>query len=256
MSVTAGHIGALHWEVPGAPANGFDELTFPFWAHTAPTEAGWFWAYWFEFVGRPSGGYTGVQPRTSTRQSTKFSVFGAGTELVQGQDDGCHGGADGGSGSTCSAWSPFATGNHYEFRAFREAPASRVWRGEMTEVETARTWPIGAWRLDVDGGLRGRGQGFLEWYLSRPSCRDIPQTSLHFLPPRHDPSGTVGRAHGPWTWGKCKGETANYSATAKDDGSVWMRAGWPDVLHHRRPTPRTVIVDVDVQVRVPREENR
>lgn len=247
MGVTPGSCGRVSWYVPGRPAGGFDELTFPMTVHSSyEPDAGWFFAQQYSFLGGLMG-YTGIQPRENNRwQSTKFSVFGEGARQVD--HGGCHGGADGGSGVTCSAWLPFAFGTRYEFTVARDAPGSRVWRGRMLDTGSGETSSIGAWELPHDGGLDNWQVGFMEYFLSVPDCDSIPQASLHFEAPFHAPTGTVGRCYDPAPRGRCK-DRNNWASEAKPDGRVWMRAGWPLTRRHI-PAQRTRCGNTEVTVNV------
>jgi hypothetical protein len=223
MTITPGGCGKITWELPRAPANGWDEITFPLTVHTAPDAAGWFFAQQFAFVGGNLG-YCGIRPRPGGANLAAFSVFGEGSTVVDG--DRCRPGADGGSGASCSAWAPLIRGREYLFTVYRDHPGSRVWRGTLTDATTLQEWDLGAWSLSHDGGIKPSHVGFMEYYKAVAACEATPLATLHFGAPYSAPSGTVGRCHSPTHYGRCNGRT-NFASETKPDGRVWMRNGWP-----------------------------
>jgi hypothetical protein len=243
MSITPGGCGHVQWSLPGAPDNGWDAITFPFTVHTAPDAAGWYFAQMFSFIGGNSG-YCGVRPRPGGRQLAAFSIFGNGTSVVD--TERCRPTADGGPGTSCSAWAPLVRSRTYLFTVYREEPGSRVWRGLLTDGETGEQWPLGAWALSHEGGIKPTQVGFMEYYKAVESCEDTPMASLHFGAPYHPSSGASGRCHTPVHYGRCR-DRLNYAAEVKPDGRVWMRAGWPTRVQRRANTGVNVQVSVTVE---------
>jgi hypothetical protein len=239
----------VSWRVPDTPAGGWDELTFPVEILAAPQEKQWFMAYQWAYTGGGNVAYTGVQPAPGDTQDLRFSVFGQADAV---DHDLCSGGADGGSGVTCDGTTiPLVKSRVYRLRVARDRPGSRIWTGTVTDAETGQSWPTGAWRIPVDGGLPGQGVAWLEHYRAC-DCDKMPLLSVRFGAPIHEPSGTVGYCYDAHDGGGCSGRSG-WAAEELGDGRVWMRRGWPGRSCHDLDRVRTqpdpqVTVNVNVNV--------
>lgn len=83
------------------PRDGFDRMTWEITPEVVPTQVNASY-YWANQLSSQHGGhaiYTGIQPRTRSTNVVIFSAFGTGTAPLSAN---CRGGADGGSGTSCS----------------------------------------------------------------------------------------------------------------------------------------------------------
>ncbi|KVT09772.1 ATP synthase F0F1 [Burkholderia sp. MSMB1078WGS] len=104
------------------PAGGYDRMTWDITPIVVPTTVNRSY-YWANQLTSERGGhaiYTGIQPRTEGSNLVIFSAFGTGTTPLASN---CRGGADGGSGTSCSlayAWKP---GRRYQLEIAYSVPA-------------------------------------------------------------------------------------------------------------------------------------
>ncbi|WP_323118879.1 DUF3472 domain-containing protein [Burkholderia alba] len=127
----------------------------------------WFWALQTSLAGGKVF-YMGLQPQNMGKTDGRralFSFFGAGTSAGAAS---CHGGADGGAGTSCMIHYDWQTGHPYRFTVTR-APhgAGQVtWTGTITDLVTNVTTKVGA--VDVDaraGDIRPSSVGWAEWIM-------------------------------------------------------------------------------------------
>ncbi|MBO1330741.1 DUF3472 domain-containing protein [Streptomyces sp. VRA16 Mangrove soil] len=214
-SVGGGNV-LVSWSVPGTPAGGLSNITFPITVNPATAhQAGTYFAQQYDF--EYAMGYTGLQPRANNgsteRLSARFSTFTAGASTT---DPLCHAGADGGPGVTCAVDFDGVYGHRYDIKVARTG--TDTWTGTATDSVTGTATHLGTWTLPAgSGNLKGSQVGFVEYYAGIPSCAEMPRTDGVFGGPTStDAGGLSGTTRAEYEYSDCVGE-ANYQA--QDAGS-------------------------------------
>lgn len=205
-TITPGGLSQSTWTITNAPANGVSEISFPIRVNEAPVSKGYYFAQQFRIVGANLG-YIGIQPLATSEKHAQliFSVFGSGTKPISSN---CSGGADGGSGVSCSTvFTNFVRGTLYYFNVKQDANDKSLWHGSMSDG--TNEIPIGSWQ--ITGSTKGINKtelGFIEYFKSLPSCEKLPKISVQYHQPRIAGYKTI--ITGPFEYGKCKG-AANFA---------------------------------------------
>lgn len=161
------------------PRDGFDRMTWDITPEVVPTQVNASY-YWANQLSSQHGGhaiYTGIQPRTRSTNVVIFSAFGTGTAPLSAN---CRGGADGGSGTSCSIAYPWKTGHAYRLQvtvtqANRSDGRSTV-DGFITDVATGATTPTGSIAVPADwGGLSSSAYLFDEYFPFNAASKDPMQ---------------------------------------------------------------------------------
>lgn len=208
---------SIPYSFDNAPANGFDEMSFPIKIDEAPTRRAFYYAMQFKFVGGGNGSYTGIQPREPGKALVTFSAFGNGAVPVA---DNCRGGADGGKGVSCSKMIDFQFKYKYMITVKRDSKDAKTWRATIRNV-TSKGEPIeiGAWKPRPSSkGIQGHHGGFVEFFARLSSCDDMLYTRGMFGWPTAKAGGKEykGTIKKPHTYGKCK--SVNFSTEQVKDG--------------------------------------
>ncbi|QEU96709.1 hypothetical protein [Streptomyces kanamyceticus] len=216
-SVGGGNV-SIGWSIPGAPAGGLSNITFPMTVNKGTAHKdGIYFAQQFGFTNAPDVGYTGLQPRVnsggSERLSARFSNFVAGSTTT---DPLCHEGADGGPGVTCAVDFDAVYGHRYDIEV--ERTGTDTWTGTARDTVTGKETHLGRYTLPTgSGNLRGSQGGFVEYYAGIPSCAEMPRSDVVFGGPTStDGGGLNGTARANYEYSDCVGES-NYQA--QNDGS-------------------------------------
>ncbi|NGN64511.1 hypothetical protein G5C51_11430 [Streptomyces sp. A7024] len=206
----------VNWSLPGTPADGLSNLTFPITVHPETAhKAGIYFAQQYDFAN--AMGYTGLQPRENSggneRLSARFSTF---TEGATTSDPLCHEGADGGPGVTCAVDFDAVYGHRYDIKV--ERTGTNTWSGTATNTVNGDSHHLGTWTLpEGSGNLKGTQVGFVEYYLAIPSCAEMPRSAVTFGGPTStDAGGLSGTTRASHEYADCVGE-GNYQA--ENDGS-------------------------------------
>ncbi|WP_194897987.1 DUF3472 domain-containing protein [Catenulispora pinisilvae] len=218
-AVAGGNV-SLAWSLPGVPADGVTNITFPMTVNEATQHAsGTYFAAQFNFTNAPDVGYMGLQPRADSngqeRLHAAFSSFNAGTTT---DDPQCSTGADGGPGVSCATDFDAVYGDVYALTVTQTGPDT--WTGTATDTDTQVTEHIGTYRLPSgSGNLAGSQVGFTEDYLSVPSCAQSPRIDVFFgNPTSTDAGGLTGTIKAQYEYNGCVGQ-ADYQATNSSDGA-------------------------------------
>lgn len=216
-SVGGGNV-AVSWSIPGTPASGLTNITFPFTVNPATAhQSGTYFAQQFGFTNAPDVGYTGLQPRADSggheRLHGVFSSFNAGTTT---SDPNCSDGADGGAGVSCAVEFDGVYGHEYALKVVKSG--SDTWTGTATDTVTGVSTHIGSYTLPAgSGNLQGSQGGFVEYYAGIPSCAQMPRTDAVFGgPTTTDAGGLGGTSRADYEYSDCVGESGYQAA---DDGS-------------------------------------
>lgn len=131
-----------------------------------PNVKGYFWANQFHFENGNHAGYIGIQTRPKAEDKLViFSVFGKGT---QSDSTNCRSGADGGSGTSCSAKFIWQDGHNYYLNVYKVPNYSTEyyrWRGEIVDEITHQKQVIGEYETPVSWGLLSPSSIFFdEWF--------------------------------------------------------------------------------------------
>jgi hypothetical protein len=207
---------SLGWSVPGVPAEGLTNITFPITVNPATAhKSGTYFAQQFDFP--HAFGYTGLQPREnsggSERLSARFSTF---TDGATTSDPLCHEGADGGPGVTCAVDFDAVYGHRYDIKV--ERTSADTWAGTARDTVSGASVHLGTWTLPAgSGNLQGSQGGFVEYYAGIPSCAQMPRTDVVFEGPTStDGGGLSGTSRANYEYSDCVGES-NYQA--ENDGA-------------------------------------
>ncbi|WP_175693310.1 DUF3472 domain-containing protein [Burkholderia ambifaria] len=169
----------IHASATTTPNGGFDRLTWDITPEVVPTNinASYYWAtqVWSEHGSHPI--YTGIQPRTQSTNVVIFSAFGAGTTPLSAN---CRGGADGGSGASCSIGYAWKTGHAYRLQIVHaqadRADGRSTIEGFVTDVATGVTTPTGSIAVPADwGGLSNGASVFDEFFPFNGASSDPMQ---------------------------------------------------------------------------------
>lgn len=209
---------SIGWSIPGTPADGLRDITFPMTVNKATAhQDGIYFAQQFGFTNAADVGYTGLQPRAnsggSERLSARFSNFVAGSTT---NDPLCHEGADGGPGVTCAVDFDAVYGHRYDIKV--ERTGTDTWTGTARDTVTGKETHLGTYTLPAgSGNLRGSQGGFVEYYAGIPSCAEMPRSDVVFGGPTSgDAGGLSGTARANYEYSDCVGESGYH---AEDDGA-------------------------------------
>jgi cell division septation protein DedD len=197
--------------------------------------SGTYFAEQYNFANAPQVGYTGLQPRPDTNGHRRlhgvFSSFNAGTTST---DPNCHNGADNGAGVSCAAEFDAVYGHTYAVTVARTG--TDTWTGTATDTVTGAGTHIGTYTLPAgSGNLTGSEVGFVEYYLSSPSCARLPRIDVVFgAPTSTDAGGLTGVSRAEHEYSDCIGQ-ADYKATAVGNG-VHVTRGWVNAPGTPSPT--------------------
>lgn len=224
-SAVAGGNVSIGWSIPGAPTSGLSNITFPITVNPATAHAdGIYFAQQYGFQHNVAG-YLGLQPRPDSGGSERlhgvFSVFGDGTSS---SDPNCHSGADTGSGTSCAVEFDAVYGHAYDITVARTG--TDTWTGTARDSVTGASTHIGTYTVPSgSGNLTGSYGGFIEYYLSVPSCSTMARADGVFgAPATTDAGGLTGSSTANYEYGACVGQ-ANYQATQVGAGTHVTR-GW------------------------------
>jgi cell division septation protein DedD len=197
--------------------------------------SGTYFAEQYNFANAPQVGYTGLQPRPDANGHRRlhgvFSSFNAGTTST---DPNCHNGADNGAGVSCAAEFDAVYGHTYAVTVARTG--TDTWTGTATDTVTGAGTHIGTYTLPAgSGNLTGSEVGFVEYYLSSPSCARLPRIDVVFgAPTSTDAGGLTGVSRAEHEYSDCIGQ-ADYKATAVGNG-VHVTRGWVNAPGTPSPT--------------------
>ncbi|KAG0198441.1 hypothetical protein BGX28_008154 [Mortierella sp. GBA30] len=204
------------WKFNNAPADGLNDVTFPFSIANAPHKSGFYFAQQFNFKNVKEVGYTGLQPRPDSRGNSivhaAFSSFQGGTTS---KHPNCHSGADGGPGVSCAV--DIKGDYNHTYNLVVENTRGTTWRGTLVDTVTGRSTVVGEWTLPSGAGKLVNGQvGFVEYYTwnGQPShtCDSLPFTKAIFYDPTSKTQGASGgKITSVYEYGDCIGK-ANYFA--------------------------------------------
>ncbi|MET3820185.1 hypothetical protein ACVK00_006649 [Burkholderia sp. PvR073] len=169
----------IHASAPTTPNGGFDRLTWDITPDVVPTtiNASYYWATQVSSEHGSHPIYTGIQPRTQSTNVVIFSAFGAGTAPLSAN---CRGGADGGSGTSCSIGYAWKTGHAYRLQIVHaqadRADGRSTIEGFITDVATGVTTPTGSIAVPADwGGLSNTASVFDEFFPFNGASSDPMQ---------------------------------------------------------------------------------
>ena len=216
------------WSIPNVPSAGLSNIVFPMTVNPATVRAdGTYFASQFNFTHASDVGYTGLQPRADLNGHQRlhgvFSSFNAGTSST---DPNCHGGADSGAGESCSAEFDAVYGHTYNMTVTRTG--TDTWTGTAVDAVTGVANHIGTYTLPAGSGNIAGGQtGFVEYYLSSPTCAQLPKVDVQFDGPTStDLPGQVGTVRNAGESADCQGQS-NFVATNVGNG-LHVTRGWID----------------------------
>ncbi|KAF9285698.1 hypothetical protein BGZ68_003618 [Mortierella alpina] len=210
------------WKFDNAPADGLNDITFPFSMAKAPHKSGYYFAQQFNFHNVKDVGYTGLQPREDSSGNTiihaAFSSFQEGTTT---EHPNCHAGADGGPGVSCSVDINGDYNDKYNLTVANVG--GTTWEGTLVDTRTRLSTVVGTWTLPDGAGKLVNGQvGFVEYYNwndgKSHACDTLPYTEATFYNPTsntQDASG--GKITKVYEYGDCV-EKVVYSATEVSNG--------------------------------------
>ncbi|KAG9326621.1 hypothetical protein KVV02_006132 [Mortierella alpina] len=199
------------WKFDNAPADGLNDITFPFNMAKAPRKSGYYFAQQFNFHNVKDVGYTGLQPREDSGRNmiihAAFSSFQAGTTTTH---KNCHYGADGGPGVSCAV---DIIGNYLDkYSVSVQNVGGTTWRGTLVNDRTRRATVVGQWTLPAGAGKIVNGQvGFVEYYNwndGKPhACNTLPFTEATFYNPTSRTRGARGgKVTKVYEYGNCVGK--------------------------------------------------
>ncbi|UUN30804.1 DUF3472 domain-containing protein [Streptomyces sp. FIT100] len=203
-AVTPGHLINAYHSIPGAPAEGLNDISYHVIVNQEPT-INMFFAQAFYFKNGQVG-YMGLQPRPDGNDLALFSVFGSGASTT---DPNCRAGADGGEGVSCSVRYPYQTGRQYRLKI--QNVGGSKWEGIVYDTVTATTTHIGSWTVSSSAGkLKPNGTMFMEAWQSVADCNAVPKASAYFSNPQGHGSSLRGSFTSAVLLGPCK-DKASYS---------------------------------------------
>ncbi|WP_017237492.1 RICIN domain-containing protein [Streptomyces sp. SS] len=207
---------SIGWSIPNAPSSGLTNITFPITVNRATAhQSGIYFAQQYYFEG--NGGYTGLQPRPDVAGKERlrgvFSVFGEGASTTHAN---CHSGADNGSGISCGVEFDAVYGHPYDLKVARTG--TDTWTGTATDTVTGTSVEIGTYTVEGSGGIKASRSGFVEYYLSIPSCSRMPRADAVFGGPTStDAGGLTGTSKANHEYNDCVG-TSNYRTETVGNG--------------------------------------
>ncbi|MFC0041853.1 RICIN domain-containing protein [Actinomadura rayongensis] len=216
-SVGGGNV-SIGWSIPGTPAQGLTNITFPIAANPATDpRGGTFFAQQYNFQHNVMG-YIGLQPRADKngkqRLDAHFSLFGDGASTT---DANCHPGADNGGGVTCATEFDAVYGHTYDLTVTRTA--TDTWTGTATDTVTGAKTHIGTYKVPAGSGTLTGGQaGFVEYFAGVPSCAEMPRADVTFGGPTStDAGGLTGTTKAGKEYSDCVGK-GDYRAVQVGNG--------------------------------------
>ncbi|KAF9285699.1 hypothetical protein BGZ68_003619 [Mortierella alpina] len=217
------------WKFDNAPADGLNDITFPFNMAKAPHKSGYYFAQQFNFHNVKDVGYTGLQPREDSSGNkivhAAFSSFQNGTTT---KHRNCHYGADGGPGVSCAV--DIKGGYRDTYNLVVANIGGTTWRGTLVNTKTRRSTVVGIWTLPAGAGKLVNGQvGFVEhykWNDGKPhACNTLPFTEATFYNPTSKTRGASGgKITSVYEYGNCIGKV-RYSAK-KQSKAYKIRVGF------------------------------
>ncbi|KAF9386608.1 hypothetical protein CPB97_003546 [Podila verticillata] len=218
------------WKFSNAPADGLNDITFPFNMAKAPHKSGFYFAQQFNFHNVTDVGYTGLQPREDSRGKrvvhAAFSSFQAGTTT---KHRNCSQGADGGAGVSCAV--DIQGDYNHTYNLVVKNIRGTTWRGTLVDAVTRKSTIVGEWTLPAGAGKLVNGQGgFVEYYTwnGQPShtCDSLPFTEATFYSPTSTTRGASGGSNTDvYEYGDCVGK-AGYSVTKVARGGYDIKVGF------------------------------
>jgi hypothetical protein len=203
------------------PAAGVTNISFPITVEPSTVHHdGTYFADQFNFTNAKDVGYTGLQPRPDLngheRLHAAFSSFIAGTTS---SDSNCSDGADGGAGVSCATEFDGTYGDTYHMVVALTGPDT--WTGTAVDTVSGLRHHVGTYTLPAgSGNLAGSQVGFVEYYLSVPSCDRMPKIDVIFGGPTStDAGGLHGTSTADYEYnGNCL-KHADYQASRVGDGA-------------------------------------
>ncbi|WP_254615183.1 DUF3472 domain-containing protein [Burkholderia pyrrocinia] len=164
---------------PQPPAGGYDRMSWDITPEVVPTTVNRSF-YWANLLTSEHGGhaiYTGIQPRTQGSNLVIFSAFDNGTTPLA---TNCSGGADGGSGTSCSLALAWQTGHTYQLEITYSAPDSdggdATLEGSITDKGTGVKTSTGKIAIPASwGGLSRSAYLFDEYFPFNAGPKDPAQ---------------------------------------------------------------------------------
>jgi hypothetical protein len=209
-SVAFGLVGN-NWSFRKTPAQGLNDITFPFNIAKAPHQSGYYYAQQFNFLNVENVGYTGLQPRPNAKGHqivhAAFSSFQSGTTS---KHPNCSNGADGGAGVSCAVE---INGDYsHTYNLVVENTKGTTWRGSLGDTKTKKSTVVGEWTLPSGSGkIVGNQVGFVEYYpwnsQASHTCGSLPWTESVFYNPTTKTKGASGGAvTSVYEYGDCIGK--------------------------------------------------
>ncbi|MEV4937634.1 RICIN domain-containing protein [Streptomyces zaomyceticus] len=209
---------SVGWSIPDTPTAGLTNITFPMTINSDTAhQSGIYFAQQFSFA--TNLGYTGLQPRADVAGKERlrgvFSVFGEGASSTH---TNCSSGADGGAGVSCGVEFDAVYGHKYDLKVSKTG--TNTWTGTAIDTVTGTSTQIGTYTLaNGSGDIRGSQGGFVEYYLSIPSCSLMPRADgVLGGPTSTDAGGLTGTSRAKYEYSDCVG-TSNYAAQNDGDGT-------------------------------------
>ncbi|KAG0272712.1 hypothetical protein BGZ95_011499, partial [Linnemannia exigua] len=199
------------WRFSTAPADGLNDITFPFNIANAPHARGYYFAQQFNFKNVVRAGYTGLQPRVDFNgKSIVRGIFSSFQGGATTNHPNCHLGANTSPGVSCAV-EVYGSYNH-TYNLVVENIGGTAWRGSMVDDETDESVVIGEWTLPEGSGKLVNGQvGFVDYFLwsskTPYTCDSAPFTQATFYHPTSNTSGASGgRITRVYEYGRCEGK--------------------------------------------------
>lgn len=197
----------ISWEMSEVPESGLEDISFPMSIANAPHEEGFYFAHQFNFVDQEDVGYTGLQPREDSNESSIIhAVFSSFIEGTTSDDENCSEGADGGPGVSCAADIPAPYDAQYELRITNDE--GTTWTGTLVDSDSGDESHIGTYTIpEGSGGITDGQMGFVERYVGTDNCAEVPFTSVTFGSPTSNTEGAGDGSLGDaYEGGDCQGQ--------------------------------------------------
>ncbi|PHH74746.1 hypothetical protein CDD80_2869 [Ophiocordyceps camponoti-rufipedis] len=217
------------WSFENAPAEGFDDITFPMNIAEAPHKVGYYFAEQFNFYKIRKPAYIGLQPQADVNGKPMiravFSTFQDGSKTA---NKNCKLGADDGPGVSCAVTVPASYKDTYHLKV--QHVSGTTWKGLLINNSTGgNEVQIGQWTLpNAAGKVRKFQAGFVEYFPwnspKRHLCSDLPKTKVTFGFPFTSSLKELGFIDKPTEDGDCRGKVAA-SITAAENGWT-VKVGW------------------------------